>query len=606
MCGIVGYIGNSNATNIVFEGLKLLEYRGYDSAGISTVTDGKVVTLKKAGKVSNLQPLLAKLTSRVAIGHTRWATHGEPSDKNAHPHSSTSGDLVMVHNGIIENHRELRAELQREGVTIKSETDSEVLIAYIEFIARKYQLTTIEACRQVLPSIHGSYALTILDKSNPDSLIVARNGGPLVVGVGQEESMIASDASPIVGRINKVVYLSDGHMAEIVAGKLPHIIDLTSGRIKKASLVRIPDSLADVQKGDFKHFMIKEIYDQPAAIADCLRGRLKNDSDAIKLGGIEKYEKRILSSGQLQIVGCGTSWHAGLIAKYYFEKLAGIRTAVDIASEYRYRSPLISSKESLLAISQSGETADTLAAIELAKMYGALTLGLCNVVGSSIARETEAGVFMHAGPEISVASTKAFTAQVATLLLMAARLAKVQSGQLEELNTITNDLANVPKLIKKQLENTSDIKKIAESLKDSHLIMFMGRGVSYPVALEAALKMKEISYIHAEGFAAGELKHGSIALIEKNTPVVVIAPSGEHYEKTLSNAAEVQARGARVILVSDVPNDNYETIIIPKSDELVSPLLSVVAMQLLAYYTADAKGLPIDQPRNLAKSVTVE
>ncbi len=614
MCGIVGCIGVSNAKEVLLNGLSRLEYRGYDSAGVALVNNGDVIINKCQGKVGQLADSVKNVanTSTTGIGHTRWATHGVPSDVNAHPHQGHNKRFSLVHNGIIENHAALRERLEDQGINFTSQTDSEVLVCLIESIAAMSAVSGEEAVRLALNEVVGAYAIVVLDSEDPDQLVVARKSSPLVIGVSKDAYYVASDATPIVAYTKEVIYLEDNHMAVLAASKPPVIFSIDKATPKPPYIENLEMDLQSLEKAGYEHFMLKEIHEQPTSIADSLRGRLSGERALIKLGGIEQYENRMASARRIIIVACGTSWHAGLVAEYAFEQLAGISVEVEYASEFRYRQPIITSDDVVVAISQSGETADTLAALELAKSAGALVIGVCNVVGSSIARFTDAGVYTHAGPEISVASTKAFTAQVTVLTAMALRLAQINDHiKKDVVSQIRDQLLEIPGFVEQILKNTTQYEAIAKDLRDVRDVLYIGRGLSFPVALEGALKLKEISYIHAEGYAAGEMKHGPIALIDTDTPTIIIAPGDRHKDKTLSNLQEIKARQGRVLVVTNQADTSLKQqadwlIEVPPTHEVLTPLLTCIPIQLLAYYIARQKGCEIDQPRNLAKSVTVE
>lgn len=612
MCGIVAYIGKKEAYPVIIKGLHRLEYRGYDSAGVA-IMNGDLKIYKSVGKVSNLEEHIntSDIEGSMGIGHTRWATHGEPNDVNAHPHASQSGDLVMIHNGIIENYATLKEELKKEGHTFTSDTDTEVLIHLIEYIQLKEEVSLEEAVRIALNEVIGAYAIVILSKKEPDKLIAARKGSPLVIGIGNEEFYIASDATPIVEYTKNVVYLNDEEIAVVTrTGELT--IKTIENKIKTPFIHELKMKLEALEKGGYEHFMLKEIYEQPVSIQDSLRGRLNVKQGIVKLGGIKDYEQKFLNAQRIIIVACGTSWHAGLVGEHLFEDLARIPVEVEYASEFRYRNPIIYETDVIIAISQSGETADTLAAIELAKSKGATIIGICNVVGSSIPRTTHAGSYTHAGPEIGVASTKAFTAQLTILTLMALSIAhKKGTIPTSRFQLLLSELELIPEKIKHLLKDNDKIKEIAAAYKDAPNFLYLGRGNNFPVALEGALKLKEISYIHAEGYPAAEMKHGPIALISEEMPVVVVATNKSAYEKILSNIQEVKARKGKIIAI--VAEDDTEikkiadyTIEVPITLDALAPLLSVVPLQLLAYHIAVMRGCNVDQPRNLAKSVTVE
>lgn len=612
MCGIVAYIGHRQAYPIIMKGLQRLEYRGYDSAGIALINDQGMKVFKKAGKVSDLLKYTAgkKIHGHSGMGHTRWATHGEPNDTNAHPHWSESGDLTIIHNGIIENYGSIKKELTKRGHTFKSETDTEVLVHLIEDIQTNSHVELEEAVRLALAEVVGAYAIVIMSKENPDTLIAARKGSPIVLGIGKDEYFIASDATPIVEYTKDVVYLNDGEVSIIKDGVLT--IKTIENRIKTPYVQELELQLEMLEKGGYEHFMLKEIYEQPRSILDSMRGRIDAKNGFLKLGGIGEYENKFINAKRIIIVGCGTSWHAGLVAEYLFEDLARIPVEVEYASEFRYRNPILSEEDLVIAISQSGETADTLAAVELAKSKGATIFGVCNVVGSSIPRVTHAGSYTHAGPEIGVASTKAFTAQVTVLTLMALQLAH-KRGTISEsrFHVLLNELEAIPEKVKIALKTNDEIKYLAEIFTKSRNFLYLGRGYGFPVALEGALKLKEISYIHAEGYPAAEMKHGPIALIDDEMPVVVIANKNSSYEKVVSNIQEVKARKGRILAIVTEGDETVKSladyvISIPETEDCLVPLVSVIPLQLLAYHIAVLRGCNVDQPRNLAKSVTVE
>jgi glucosamine--fructose-6-phosphate aminotransferase (isomerizing) len=611
MCGIVAYIGKREAYPIIIKGLQRLEYRGYDSAGVALL-NGELNVYKKAGKVSDLAEYVKDkdLKGFVGMGHTRWATHGEPNDRNAHPHFSQSRDFAIIHNGIIENYASIKQELTKQGHVFHSDTDTEVLIHLIEEIYNKGGLKLEEAVRLALGEVVGAYAIVVLSRNEPDKLIAARKGSPIVVGIGKDEFFVASDATPIVEYTKNVAYLNDGEVATIDHGKLT--VKTIGNEVKIPYVQELEMKLEALEKGGFEHFMLKEIYEQPRSIADSMRGRFDSKHGTIKLGGLREYEKKLLNANRILIAACGTSWHAGLVAEYLIEDLARIPVEVEYASEFRYRNPVITEDDVLIAISQSGETADTLAAVELAKSKGATIFGVCNVVGSSIPRATHAGSYTHAGPEIGVASTKAFTAQVTVLTLLALQIAH-KKGSITEtrFRELLNELEIIPNKVEEALKSNDEIKLIAERYKDARNFLYLGRGYGFPVALEGALKLKEISYIHAEGYPAAEMKHGPIALIDEEMPVVVIATKHGSYEKVVSNIQEVKARKGKIIAIvtegDTVVREMADYVIeIPETDEILVPLVSVVPLQLLAYHIAVMRGCNVDQPRNLAKSVTVE
>lgn len=614
MCGIVAYIGKNNAYPVLIKGLKRLEYRGYDSAGVALYRNNQIEVYKKQGKVANLEALCEQhdTYSNIGIAHTRWATHGEPNDINAHPHTSMNGTFTLIHNGIIENYEKIKNDLLKEGYSFKGESDTEVLVNLIEFIYQKDESVNAQtAVKLALCKVVGAYGLVVMCNDEPSQLIAARKSSPLAIGLGDGEYFLASDASPIIEYTQNVVYLNDGDLATITPDSFTlrslHCDEVLTPDVKKLDL-----EIGALEKNGFKHFMLKEIYEQPHTITDSFRGRIDPETKEVFLGGLSEVMPRILDAKRIIIIACGTSWHAALIGEYLIEEYAQVPVEVEYASEYRYRKPIIREDDVVLAISQSGETADTLAAIRLAKEKGALVLGICNVVGSSIARETHAGIYTHAGVEIGVASTKAFTAQVTVLTLLALRLArKNQSIDNERYYRIIDDLCNINHKIEKILQQNETIREIAQRYSESPNALYLGRGYLFPVALEGALKLKEISYIHAEGYAAGEMKHGPIALIDDNLPVVVVAAKDRYYEKIVSNIQEVKARKGNIIAVI-TEGDNalrdmvHDIMEIPACDEVISPLLAVIPLQLFAYHVALARGCDVDQPRNLAKSVTVE
>ncbi|GAB3930640.1 glutamine--fructose-6-phosphate transaminase (isomerizing) [Larkinella terrae] len=617
MCGIVAYVGYREAAPLILKGLKRLEYRGYDSAGVALLDAENagqtgLRVYKKKGKVADLENELAgkELNANIGIGHTRWATHGAPNDVNAHPHESHDRKLAIIHNGIIENYAAIKQNLLRKGHVFRSETDSEVLIQFIEDIRKETGSSLEEAVRQALQEVVGAYAIVVISEDDPTQLIAARKGSPLVIGVGENEYFFASDATPIIEYTKDVVYLNDLEIAVVRAGELK-VITLdntqTTPYIQKVEL-----ELEAIEKGGFEHFMLKEIFEQPRSIADSMRGRVRADEGHLQLGGLRDYLDQLAASKRIIIVGCGTSWHAGLVAEYIFEELARIPVEVEYASEFRYRNPIIAERDIVIAISQSGETADTLAAIELAKSKGATIFGVCNVVGSSIARATHAGAYTHAGPEIGVASTKAFTAQVTVLTLIALEAAH-KKGTISDavFRQLLAEMEQIPLLVDKVLQNAEKVKEIAYIFTYARNFIYLGRGLNFPVALEGALKLKEISYIHAEGYPAAEMKHGPIALIDEDMPVVVIATKDSSYEKVVSNIQEVKARKGRVIAVVTEGDTQIREMVdfvieIPPIHDMLMPLISVIPLQLLSYYIAVMRGRNVDQPRNLAKSVTVE
>ncbi|GAA4268602.1 glutamine--fructose-6-phosphate transaminase (isomerizing) [Hyunsoonleella aestuarii] len=615
MCGIVGYLGNREAYPIIIEGLKRLEYRGYDSAGVAIYDGSSLKVSKTKGKVADLeQRVESEISSNgnLGIGHTRWATHGVPNDINSHPHTSNSGNLVIIHNGIIENYESLKKELISRGYTFESDTDTEVLVNLIEDVKLKEQVKLGKAVQIALNQVIGAYAIAVFDKTQSDEIVIARLGSPLAIGVGENEFFIASDASPFLEYTKNAIYLEDEEMAIIRLNK-----DVKIRKIKDDSLVdpyiqELQISLEQIEKGGYEHFMLKEIYEQPKAITDTYRGRLNRQQGIVKMSGVEDNLKKFLNANRIIIVACGTSWHAGLVAEYIFEDLARIPVEVEYASEFRYRNPVISEKDVVIAISQSGETADTLAAIKLAKSKGAFVFGVCNVVGSSIARETHAGAYTHAGPEIGVASTKAFTTQITVLTLIALRLAKAK-GTISDSKFRQHllELEMVPRKVEEALKSDTHIRMISDIYKNVRNFLYLGRGYNFPVALEGALKLKEISYIHAEGYPAAEMKHGPIALIDENMPIVVIATKKGHYEKVVSNIQEIKSRKGKIIGVvtkgdTQVKELADHVIEVPETLESLSPLLTTIPLQLLSYHIAVLLDKNVDQPRNLAKSVTVE
>lgn len=613
MCGIVGYTGSKQAYPILIKGLQRLEYRGYDSAGVALM-DGTIKLHKCKGKVADLQAHIGQdiTIGSAGIGHTRWATHGEPNDVNAHPHVSMSGDITLIHNGIIENYDSIKKELMHRGYTFQSETDTEVLVNLIEEIKKNEKCNLAEAVRMSLNEIIGAYAIVVMSNSEPGTLVAAKKSSPLVIGIGADKDFyLASDATPIVEYTKNVVYLEDGEIAEIIPGK-----DLKLFTVKNKNVTpyiqELEMQLEQLEKSGYDHFMLKEIYEQPRSVQDSLRGRLRLSQGLVHLGGMADYEQAMLNANRIIFVACGTSWHAALVGEYLIEDLARIPVEVEYASEFRYRNPIITERDVVIAISQSGETADTLAALELAKSKGATILGICNVVGSTISRTTHGGSYTHAGPEIGVASTKAFTAQVAVLSLLALMLGQ-KKGSIErsKFNRLLHGLNEIPAKIEKALETNALVEIISEKFKDSRNFLYLGRGYCFPVALEGALKLKEISYIHAEGYPAAEMKHGPIALIDEEMPVVVIATKGPSYEKVVSNIQEVKARkGILIAIVTEGDTQVKEmadyTIEIPETDEIFSPLVASIPLQLLSYHIAVMRDCNVDQPRNLAKSVTVE
>ncbi len=611
MCGIVAYIGHREAYPIVLKGLKRLEYRGYDSAGVALISD-KIEVFKKQGKVARLEESLlgTHLTSTVGIGHTRWATHGEPSDRNAHPHLSSSGRIAMIHNGIIENYASLKQELLNNGYQFNSDTDTEVLLNFIDDILSNNQCSLEEAVRIALKRVVGAYVIVLLDAENPDTLIAARKGSPLVIGIGENEHFLASDASPIIEYTKEVVYINDYELAIIKGTEL--VLKNLGNEIVTPFVQQLDLELAAIEKGGYEHFMLKEIHEQPKTIFDCLRGRLDILNGEIIMAGVQEHIESLKNAKRIIVVACGTSWHAGLVAEYIIEELCRIPVEVEYASEFRYRNPIVEKGDVLFAISQSGETADTLVAIEKAKQQGAIIFGILNVVGSSIARISHAGAYTHAGPEIGVASTKAFTAQLVVLTMIALKIAKAKQ-------TISNDrflylmqeLNALPGKVESVLSNTNSIQAIAEKHATASSFLYLGRGYNFPVALEGALKLKEISYIHAEGYPAAEMKHGPIALVDEDLPVLFVATKDAYHEKVISNMQEINARKGKLIAVVNKGHQSIDSltgdlIFVPEADELIAPIINVIPLQLLSYYIGVARGLDVDRPRNLAKSVTVE
>lgn len=615
MCGIVGYIGKRDAYSIVIKGLKRLEYRGYDSAGVMLYDGNDLKISKTKGKVTDLEEVSAKdknFFGSIGMGHTRWATHGVPNDVNSHPHLSNSGNIAIIHNGIIENYEPLKKELIKRGYVFHSDTDTEVLVNLIEDVQKKEGLKLGKAVQVALNQVVGAYAIAVFDINKPDEIIVARLGSPLAIGIGEDEFFIASDASPFIEYTSNAIYLEDEEMAIVRLHKPIKVRKIKDDSLVDPYVQELKMNLEQIEKGGYDHFMLKEIYEQPNVIKDTYRGRLLANKGIIQMAGIEDNLEKFLNAERIIIVACGTSWHAGLVAEYVIEEFTRIPVEVEYASEFRYRNPIINKNDIVIAISQSGETADTLAAIKLAKENGAFVFGVCNVVGSSISRETHAGAYTHAGPEIGVASTKAFTTQITVLTLIALRLAKAKG-------TINNsdyhryllELEMIPEKVKEALETSDITKKIAEIYKDSPNCLYLGRGYNFPVALEGALKLKEISYIHAEGYPAAEMKHGPIALIDESMPVIVIAPKMGHYDKVVSNIQEIKSRSGKIIAVvtkgdTQVRDLADHVIEIPETSDALSPLLTTIPLQLLSYHIAVMRGCNVDQPRNLAKSVTVE
>jgi glucosamine--fructose-6-phosphate aminotransferase (isomerizing) len=615
MCGIVGYIGPREAYPIILKGLKRLEYRGYDSAGIALYDGNDIKLSKTKGKVDDLEKRVASditTDGNLGIGHTRWATHGVPNDVNSHPHYSNSGDLVIIHNGIIENYEALKKELLKRGYTFKSDTDTEVLVNLIEDIKISNDVKLGKAVQIALNQVIGAYAIAVFDKTKPNEIVVARLGSPLAIGIGEDEFFIASDATPFIEYTNNAIYLEDEEMAVVRRDKEVKIRKIKDDSLVNPYVQELQLNLEQIEKGGYEHFMLKEIFEQPHAIRDTYRGRLLTNQAIIKMAGVEDNMKKFLNADRIIIVACGTSWHAGLVAEYIFEDLARIPVEVEYASEFRYRNPVIKETDIVIAISQSGETADTLAAIKLAKSKGAFVFGVCNVVGSSIARETNAGAYTHAGPEIGVASTKAFTTQITLLTLMALRLARAKGVMSSsDFRQHLVELEMIPDKVEQALKSDDYVKTIAEIYKDAKNFLYLGRGYNFPVALEGALKLKEISYIHAEGYPAAEMKHGPIALIDENMPIVVIATNKGHYEKIVSNIEEIKARKGKIIGIvtkgdTSVKNLADHVIEVPETIESLTPLLTTIPLQLLSYYIAVLLEKNVDQPRNLAKSVTVE
>ncbi len=614
MCGIVGYVGEKQAYDILIKGLKRLEYRGYDSSGIAISGEDKDLKFyKRKGKVANLEEFIGEqsTTGTIGIGHTRWATHGPANDENAHPHASGDGNLVLIHNGIIENYASLKKELEKRGHKFMSDTDTEVLIHLIEEVKKQENVSLFEAVRLSLTEVVGAYAIVVMDKNNPDELVLAKKSSPLVIGIGEDDFYVGSDATPIIEYTKNVVYLEDEEIAIISKKDGLKIKKLNNQDISPA-IQELQMKLDVLEKGGYPHFMLKEIFEQPKTILDCMRGRINAQKGFVSLGGIEEYANKILNANRIIIIACGTSWHAGLVGEYLIEDLARINVEVEYASEFRYRNPIINENDIVLAISQSGETADTLAAIKLAKSKGATILGICNVVGSTISRETHAGSYTHAGPEIGVASTKAFTAQVTVLSLLALSLAQ-KKGTIEKskLNRLLFELESIPEKVAEVLKSDDLCKEIAAIYKDVDNALYLGRGYNFPVALEGALKLKEISYIHAEGYPAAEMKHGPIALIDEEMPVFVVATKGPSYEKVVSNIQEVKARKGKIIAIVTQGDEDVKVVAdhvieIPHTEEQFAPILATVPFQLLSYHMAVMRECNVDQPRNLAKSVTVE
>lgn len=612
MCGIVGYTGPRQAYPLILKGLKRLEYRGYDSSGVALVHEGNLKIHKKKGKVAELEEALIgkDVEANIGIGHTRWATHGEPSDRNAHPHVSANGKLAMIHNGIIENYAQIKQELVAKGYNFSSDTDTEVLLNFIEYIQKNNNCNLEEALRIALKRVIGAYCILLVDKDVPDTIIAARKGSPLVIGIGKGEHFLASDASPIIEYTKEVVYVNDYELAIVKPDEL--ILKNLGNEKITPYITKLDMELAAIEKGGYDHFMLKEIFEQPSTIFDCLRGRLDLEKQAIIMGGVQEHIEQLKNAQRIIIVACGTSWHAGLVAEYIIEELCRIPVEVEYASEFRYRNPIIQKGDVIIAVSQSGETADTLVALEKAKENGAFIFGVVNAVGSSIARISHAGAYTHAGPEIGVASTKAFTGQLAVLTMVALKIA-LEKGSINKdiYRTLLIELSDVPEKVAAILKNAGEMKRIAEKYKDARDFLFLGRGYNFPVALEGALKLKEISYIHAEGYPAAEMKHGPIALVDENLPVVFVATKDSYHEKIISNMQEIKARKGKIISIitegdSNSPSLSDDCFIIPPAHEIIAPILSVIPLQLLSYYVGVAKGIDVDKPRNLAKSVTVE
>lgn len=614
MCGIVGYIGNREAYPILIKGLKRLEYRGYDSAGAALINqNGELSVYKTKGKVSDLEAFCQDkdISGSVGIAHTRWATHGEPSSLNAHPHYSESKNLAIIHNGIIENYADLKKKLISDGVHFRSDTDTEVIVQLIEYIQTKKNVDLLTAVRLALHQLIGAYAIALLDKREKNQIIAARKQSPLVIGIGDNEFFLGSDATPIIEYTDKVVYLDDDNVAVMRLGEELKVVNNMNHEMSPE--VRTLDmNLGQIEKGGYPHFMLKEIFEQPECLENCMRGRVNVDANKVMLSAVIDYKKQLLNAKRIIIVACGTSWHAGLIGKQIIESFCRIPVEVEYASEFRYRNPVINSDDVIIAVSQSGETADTLAAVKLAKENGAFVFGICNAIGSSIPRETNTGSYIHVGPEIGVASTKAFTGQVTVLVMLALALAKEKGTITDELYTsVVKELSGIPEKIKKMLELNDRISELSRTFTYAHNFLYLGRGYNYPVALEGALKLKEISYIHAEGYPAAEMKHGPIALIDSDMPVVVVAPHDEMYKKVLGNIQEIKARRGKIIALVSKGDDTIskiadEVIEMPETLECLEPLIASIPLQLLAYHVAVCKGKDVDQPRNLAKSVTVE
>ena len=614
MCGIVGYVGKKEAFPILIKGLRRLEYRGYDSAGVALINDqGELNVYKSKGKVDNLCEYTSDkdISGTIGIAHTRWATHGEPSSRNAHPHYSQSHNLAIIHNGIIENYADIKEKLKAKGVQFTSDTDTEVLVQLIEYVMTKKQLPLLEAVQVALYQVIGAYAIAVVDKREPNQIIAARKQSPLVVGIGDDEFFLGSDASPIVEYTSKVVYLEDGNIAVIRRGEELHVMSIL-GEEQELTVKTVDIDLGQIEKGGYPHFMLKEIFEQPECLTNCMRGRVNMEADHVTLSALIDYRRQMLEAKRVVIVACGTSWHAGLIGKQLIETYCRIPVEVEYASEFRYRNPVVGKGDVVIAISQSGETADTLAAVQLAKERGAFIYGVCNAIGSSIPRATDTGTYIHVGPEIGVASTKAFTGQVTVLTMIALALGEAKGTiSREEYLQVVRGLSEIPDKMKEVLKTNDKVADLARTFTYAHNFLYLGRGYSYPVALEGALKLKEISYIHAEGYPAAEMKHGPIALIDSDMPVVVIATHNAMYEKVLSNIQEIKARQGRVIALVSKGDDVISKIVdevieLPDVQECLEPLLATIPLQLLAYHVAVCKGKNVDQPRNLAKSVTVE
>ena len=616
MCGIVSYLGNKNALPILLEGLQRLEYRGYDSAGIFIQNEKEENIIRVADKVKELKKQCEKekLNSNYpfGMGHTRWATHGKPLEKNAHPHQSNNGQLVMIHNGIIENYEVLKTELLTRGYTFSSDTDSEVLVNLFEEIQKTNNLSLEQAVQVGLNRVVGAYGIVVFDKKTPDSVVVAKLGSPLAIGLGEDEFYIGSDATPFLEYTKKVIYLNDFEMAHLKVGSEIELTNSKHNKLVKFEVEKLDLNLENIQKGGYDHFMLKEIFEQPQAIANALRGRINKESLEVQLESIQQHESKFLNAKRIIILGCGTSWHAGLVGEYMIEKITRIPTEVEYASEFRYRDPIIQKEDIVIPISQSGETADTLAALKIAKERGAFIYGICNVVGSSISRETHSGVYTHAGPEIGVASTKAFTTQISVLMLVALKIAKLQNSKDKTYrSTLIKELQEIPSRMKTFLKEINNIETIAKQYHTATNMLYLGRGFNFPVALEGALKLKEISYIHAEGYPAAEMKHGPIALIDHEMPVIVIATKKGHYEKIVSNIHEIKSRNGKIIAIVTKGDETLKKIAdhwieIPESSEFFTPLFATIPLQLISYYIAVMRNCNVDQPRNLAKSVTVE